>query len=432
MELTVHPARHLRASFQVPGDKALSHRAAILLALSRKGGRIRGYSSAADAASTLAALKALGAGVRRTGEEVVLAGGGREGFQAPEGTIHCANSGSTLRMLAGVLAACPFETRLDGDGSLRRRPMERVAEPLRLMGASVDCEGESGRPPLRVKGGELTGIAYRPPVPSAQVKTAILLAALGAQGMTSVEEALPTRDHTERMLRFLGVEVGMEGGVEGPALYVRGPATLDGGGDLEIPGDPSSAAFFLCAAAGREGSLVTVRGLCLNPGRIGFVAVLRRMGASVAVRQTGMTGGEPVGEIEVEGRALKGTFIPAAEVPSLIDELPALAVAATQALGETRVAGASELRLKESDRISALVAGLRAMGARIEGTDDGFVVQGSARLKGAAVDSAGDHRIAMALAMAGTLVAEGESLVRGAECIAVSLPEFEALLAQAV
>ena len=423
MDLAVRPARGLKARLQVPGDKALSHRAAILLALSRKGGGIRGFSSAADAASTLSVLEALGVDVRRGAGEVRVGGGG---LRPPAGVLDCANSGSTMRMMAGALAARPFEACLDGDASLRRRPMERVAGPLREMGASLACEGSFGRPPLRIRGGSLKGIAFQPSVPSAQVKTAVLLAGLSAEGRTSVEEALPTRDHTERMLGFLGVAVG----VEGRAVFVEGPQSWEGR-DVEIPGDPSSAAFFLCAAAGREGSRVEAEGLCLNPGRIGYVAVLKRMGAAVSVRPQGMAGGEPVGTITVEGRALKGTYIPEAEVPSLIDELPALAVAASQALGETRVEGASELKVKESDRIAALVAGLGAMGARMEATPDGFIVRGPARLRGAVVDSCGDHRIAMALAVAGTM-AEGASLVRGAECIAVSLPEFEGLLAQAI
>ncbi len=421
MDLEVLPAPALRARLKVPGDKALSHRASILLALSRKGGRIRGFSSAADALSTVGVLEALGAAVAREGGEVVLSGGGRESLRAPAGALDCGNSGSTLRMLAGVLAACPFEVTLTGDPSLRRRPMERVAVPLRAMGADISCE-EGGRPPLTVKGGRLKGISWKSPVPSAQVKTAVLLAGLSAEGRTSVEETLPTRDHTERMLRFLGVEVGVADGT----VSVQGGASWEGA-DLDIPGDPSSAAFLLCAAAGRPGSRILAEGVCLNPGRLGFLEVLRRMGACVRVRPMGTAGGEEVGDLEVEGGDLKGTCILPAEVPALIDELPALAVAACQARGETRVTGAGELRVKESDRIDTLVTGLRALGARIEGTADGFLVEGPARLRGAVVGSAGDHRIAMALAMAGTM-AEGRTVVRGAECIGISFPEFSRIL----
>lgn len=423
MDWTVRPCRALDARLSVPGDKALSHRAAILLALSRKGGRISGFSSARDCASTLEILRALGAGISREGEDLRMAGGGWEGFRAPAGPLDCGNSGSTLRMLAGVLAGCPFEARLTGDASLIRRPMARVAEPLGRMGADVACEGPEDRPPLRIRGGTLQGIAYESPVTSAQVKTAVLLAGLRASGRTTFREPIRSRDHTERMLAHLGVPIT----VSGPSVSVEGDAAWEGT-DFEIPGDPSSAAFFLVAAACRRGWKAEVRGVCLNPSRMGFVEVLARMGAEVSVRENRSAGGEPVGAIRVEGADLKGTRIAPGEIPGLIDELPVLALAATQARGATVVEGAGELRHKESDRIEALAAGLNALGARVETLPDGFRIQGATALQGAAVESAGDHRIAMMLALAG-LLAEGDTVVKGAECIGVSFPEFPGLLA---
>ncbi len=422
MDWTVHPCRALDARLSVPGDKALSHRAAILLALSRKGGRISGFSGARDCASTVSVLRALGADVSGEDEALRVAGGGWEGLRAPAGPLDCGNSGSTLRMMAGVLAGCPFEARLTGDDSLRRRPMARVAEPLGRMGADVTCEGPEGRPPLRVRGGRLQGIAYESPVASAQVKTAVLLAGLRASGHTTFREPLRSRDHTERMLGHLGVPVS----VSGTVVSVEGGASWDGG-DLEIPGDPSSAAFFLVAAACRRGWKAEIRGVCLNPSRLGFVEVLARMGAGISVRENRTAGGEPVGAIRVEGADLKGTRIAPAEIPGLIDELPVLALAATQAGGATVVEGAGELRHKESDRIEALAAGLNAMGAGVETLPDGFRIQGATRLRGAAVESAGDHRIAMTLALAG-LLAEGDTTVKGVRCIGISFPEFPGLL----
>lgn len=426
MDLAVFPCRAFDARGGVPGDKAVSHRAAILLALSHRGGMIRGFSSARDCRATLGALRALGARIAQEGPSLVFSGGGWPALRAPLEALDCGNSGSTMRMLAGVAAGCPFEVRLTGDDSLRRRPMARVAEPLRAMGAEVACEGEGGRPPLRVRGRSLKGMTHVLSVASAQVKTAILLAGLRAEGRSTVREPSPSRDHTERMLIHLGVPVL----VEERCVTVEGGASWEGG-DLEIPGDPSSAAFFIAAAACRPGFRARFERVGLNRSRLGFVTVLKRMGAKMAARETGAMGGEPVGILEVEGGGgLRGTRITADEVPGLIDELPVLALAATQAEGETLVEGAGELRVKESDRIEALAAGLRAMGARIETRPDGFLVVGPTPLRGAMVDSFGDHRIAMTLAIAGKL-ATGKTLVRGADCIGVSFPEFPAMLAAA-
>ena len=413
------------ARLVAPPDKALSHRAALLLALSARGGRVRGFSRARDAESTLGVLKALGAGIRREGADLLFSGGGRKSLKAPAGDLDCGNSGSTMRMLAGVLAACPFEGRLVGDASLGRRPMARIADPLAAMGASVFLE--DGHAPLRIRGGRLRGIDWTSPVASAQVKTAVLLAGLAAEGRTSFTEPVSSRDHTERMLGYLGVPVR----TSGTTVSVEGGVSWEGG-DLEIPGDSSSAAFFVVASCLREGWKVRVGQVGLNPTRLGFLRVLERMGARVSIRQDAVVCGEPVGELSAEGGSrLKGIRISAEEVPSLVDELPILALAATQAEGETVVSGASELRVKESDRIAALVAGLGAMGAKIQALPDGFRVEGPTPLKGAAVDSFGDHRIAMTLMVAGKL-ASGRTEVQGADSADVSYPGFAEALEKAV
>lgn len=395
----------------MPGDKAIAHRALLLLAMSRGGGRecrVRGLPEGDDVAATLRVLGALG----RPGG---LASRGRD-------DLDCGDSGSTMRMAAGLLAGRPAEARLVGGPSLSRRPMERVAAPLRLMGAEVVCEGPGGRPPMRIRGGRLKGVDIASPVASAQVKTAVLLSALRAEGMTVFREPAPSRDHTERLLTFLGVRLSKEAN----AIVVEGGQTWDGR-DLEVPGDPSSAAFFAAWAASVDGGRAEIPGLCLNPTRLGFADVLKRMGAKVEIRVERESCGEPVGTLVVEGRGLLGTHIGPSEVPSLIDELPALAIAATQAEGETRVEGAAELRVKESDRIDALARGLRALGAAVEERADGFAIRGPVRMRGAGVDCAGDHRIAMALAVAGAL-AEGETVVKGSECAAKSFPGFAAMM----
>lgn len=421
-DLEVGPSGRFVFRGTVPGDKAIAHRAAFLLALSRRGGLIRGYPEAGDAASTLRVLAALGAGVAREAGGVRLQGGGWEALKAPAAPLDCGNSGSTLRMAAGVLAACAFEAVFTGDASLRRRPMDRVANPLSAMGAVATCEGEGGRLPLRIRGGRLRGVAHRGGPPSAQVKTAVLLAGLAAEGRTSWEETLPTRDHTERLLAFLGVRVEASAG----GVAVGGGQRWEGR-DLDLPGDPSTAAFPLVRAACGEGE-ARVDGMGLNPRRLGFVRALERMGADVAVMPSGVSCGEPVGTVRVRGgRPLRGIRIGPDEVPDLIDELPVLALAGACAEGETRVEGASELRLKESDRIAALVAGLSRLGVRITALPDGFRILGGGALEGAEVDAAGDHRIAMTLALAGTL-ARGRTRVVGAGWAAVSFPGFPALL----
>jgi 3-phosphoshikimate 1-carboxyvinyltransferase len=417
--MRVHQAHAFNGRFNVPGDKSISHRLAILGALAHGDTWIENFSSAADCASTLACLEGLGVHVRRDGNRVGIRGHGPEGLRAPTAVLDAGNSGSTLRMLAGALAGRPFRSVLTGDESLRRRPVERVARPLTAMGARTGSVG--GRPPLTIDGGNLRGIRWEMPVASAQVKTCVLLAGLQAEGTTTVVEPSASRDHTERLLPAFGVPVQKEG----LTVSVHGGRQLVGA-DVTVPGDASSAAFLVVAALVLPDSEVSIEGVLLNPQRVAFIDVLRAMGASI---ETGLVSSEPepVGWIVARSSSLTGTTVPAAIVPGLIDEVPALAVAAAHAHGDFFLTGASELRVKESDRIAALAEGLTRLGASVQELPDGLVVHGGRPLRGATVRSHGDHRIAMALSIAG-LTAEGATLVEEAECASVSFPEFYSFL----
>jgi 3-phosphoshikimate 1-carboxyvinyltransferase len=430
----------------VPGDKSVSHRAAILAALARGRTTITNYSSSADCASTLEALRGLGVSVEREGSTVRVEGSGVDKDAAvlrpSSSPLDCGNSGTTMRLLAGVLASQPFTSVLVGDESLSRRPMRRVVEPLELMGARLSTE--DGHAPLRIEGRRpLTAIEYTTPVASAQVKSCVLLAGLGAEGCTRVRESEATRDHTERMLRWFGVPVacGVERGTEGAADYffaeIEGPSNLVAR-DVEVPGDISSAAFLLAAAALLEGSELHVEGVGLNATRARVIETLRSFGADVREVDSGERCNETVGDVSVRGvgrlassrvySRAGANVLRGSAVPALIDELPLLAVVGSQAEGGLEIRDARELRVKESDRISAVVENLRAMGALVEEFDDGLRVEGRAALRGARLRSFGDHRIAMAFAVA-ALVAEGETYIEGAqECVAVSFPEFFTLL----
>jgi 3-phosphoshikimate 1-carboxyvinyltransferase len=418
----IERARFFRGRFTLPGDKSISHRAAILGAMAEGRTLVRNYSSAADCASTLACLRGLGVAIGRDGDAVSIDGRGLEAWRTPQAVLDAENSGSTIRMLAGALAGRPFRSVLTGDESLRRRPLERVAVPLRAMGATVLTT--DGRPPMTIEGGRLRGLTYDLPVASAQVKTAVLLAGLQAEGRTTVREPAPSRDHTERMLPAFGVRIERDG----LAATVEGGARLRGT-EIAVPGDASSAAFLVVAALVLPDSEVRLDGVLLSPTRTAFLEVLRAMGGRVEARLTA-SDPEPVGSIVASSSHLAGTTVDPALVPSLIDEVPALAAAAAFASGEFTVAGASELRVKESDRIAALAEGLAALGVRVRELPDGLVVDGGAPLRGARVRSHGDHRIAMALSVA-ALAAEGATEVEGAECVAVSFPAFYALLERA-
>jgi 3-phosphoshikimate 1-carboxyvinyltransferase len=419
----ITPAHRFRGRFTLPGDKSLSHRLAILGAIAQGETWIHNFSTSADCASTLGCLAGLGVEIRRLGKTVAIQGRGPEALRAPAGALDAGNSGSTVRMLAGVLASRPFRTVLTGDDSLLTRPMERVAIPLRAMGAVV--VSRDGKPPLTIEGAPLRAIEWDLPVASAQVKTAVLLAGLEARGRTTVREIAPSRDHTERLLPAFGCPIEREG----PSVSIQGGAPLHG---LEwtVPGDISSAAFLVVAALILPGSEVRLDHVLLNPQRTAFLDVLKAMGGRIAsgIEQADP---EPVGWIVAASSDLTGIELPQGLVPSLIDEIPALAVAATHAAGTFTVAGAQELRVKESDRISSLVEGLGRLGAKLTERPDGFLVHGGRPLRGAPVQAWGDHRIAMALAVA-ALSAQGETEIGDAECASVSFPEFYSLLEEAV
>ena len=425
-EAVVRPASRVRGSVRVPGDKSISHRYALLAALARGRSVIHNYSTGADCASTLACLRALGveidtdAGPAGSGTTVRIVGRGLRGLHAPSGELDAGNSGTTLRLLSGVLAAHDFTVSLTGDESLRRRPMRRVIEPLTLMGAHIDSV--DGRAPLSVTGGALRPIDYRVPVPSAQVKSAVLLAGIQTPGETTVREAAPTRDHTELALRAFGTDVVSDG----TAVSVRGGAPLHAA-ELTVPGDVSAATFWAVMAAALPGSDVEFLDLGLNPTRTALLDVLERAGALVERILESHSHLEPRGRVRVRYGGLRPVTLQPAEIPGLIDELPALAAMATHG-GEIHVTGAGELRVKESDRISALAAGLRALGGDVDEFPDGFLVRGRARLAGGTAHAAGDHRLAMAFAVA-ALGATGPSLVTGAEAVAVSYPGFFETLA---
>jgi 3-phosphoshikimate 1-carboxyvinyltransferase len=408
----------------VPGDKSISHRALLIGAICEGETRIGGFGRSADTESTIAALRALGVRVdEHDVDTLTVHGVGLRGLAAPDAPIDCGNAGTLMRLLAGVLAGQAGRFELAGDDSLSRRPMERVAEPLRRMGAEV--ETADGHAPVVVSGGLLQAIDYELPVPSAQVKSAVLLAGVFTDGETTVVEPVPTRDHTERLLERAGATVRRRP----QSVSVKGAERLSLG-ELEIPGDFSSAAALLVAAVTVPGSDVTVHGVGLSPRRTGLLDVLERMGARVAVYNRRPIGGEPAGDVQLRASELVGATVTPAEVPSLVDELPLLALAACHARGETVVTGAAELRLKESDRIDGVVEELRRIGAHIRATSDGFRIRGvPARLRGGTVNARGDHRLAMVGAVAGLSSREGVDL-RGAEAVETSFPGFFRVLEQ--
>jgi 3-phosphoshikimate 1-carboxyvinyltransferase len=418
----VAPARGpLRGAIEVPGDKSIAHRALLFGGIARGTTLVRGVGGGEDNASTMRVLRRLGVAIERGDGAVRVAGRGFAGLEAPNEVLDCANSGTTLRLMCGLLAGRPFASRLTGDASLRRRPMRRVIEPLTAMGASFDSD--EGRPPVTVHGAALRGGAFRLQVASAQVKTCLVLAALQAEGETTIEEPALSRDHTERLLPAFGGTLERRAPL---VIAVRGPQELHGA-EISVPGDPSSAAFWLVAASIVPGSRVSIRGVGVNPTRSGAIDVLRAMGARIRETPRPSIGEEPVADLEVEAAALHGTTVAGETMLRAIDEFPVLAVAAAYARGETSFADAGELRVKESDRIAAMAAGLSRLGVAVEELRDGLVVRGGRGLRGGDVEAHGDHRIAMAFAVA-ALGARGEIAIHGAESIAVSYPEFPATL----
>ena len=423
--MIIKKANLIGGRIELPGDKSISHRAAMLLSAANGTARISNFAASADCSSTLDCLGRLGVQIERSGTTVEIAGVGKRGFRTPTEPLDCGNSGTTMRLLAGLLAGQDVEAVLTGDSSLSGRPMKRVIDPLEKMGARIDSN--SGTAPLAIKGTSgLRAIEHTPPVPSAQIKSCVLLAGLNASGTTTVHESTPTRDHTERMLRWLGVEVSEAASDAGTAISVNGQDELVSR-DIEVPADISSAAFLMAAAIGLPGSEVVLPGVGLNPSRTGIIDVMLRLGADLTVSAERSAANEPAGDIRVRSgfrpsNRRERAVISGPIVANIIDEIPILAVLGTQLDGGLEIRNAAELRVKESDRISAVVENLRRMNANVEEFDDGLFV-GRSQLNGAPIETFGDHRIAMAFAVAG-LFADGDTRIADAACAAVSFPNF--------
>ncbi len=423
--MTIRPARNLRGFLRLPGDKSISHRYGMFAGLAQGTSRLHNYSTGADCASTLGVMQALGAKVTRTSDGVIEVEGVGGKLLAPVAPLDCGNSGSTMRMMAGILAGQPFASELFGDESLSARPMARVIKPLAEMGAKITAAA-GNRPPLKLAGctpGEkLHGIEYTTPVASAQVKSCVLFAGLFAEGETTVVEATPTRDHSEVALRAFGMELRRSSGRAGNRVTLRGGQTLRAI-EAAVPGDISTAAFFLCAAAIFPESQLSIAGLLMNPTRAKLFDHLMALGLRVRVTQMEESHGELIGTVQVEGGTLRGGLIAGADAAALIDEIPVLAAIAPYTTEGIEFRDARELRVKESDRIKSIVANLRAMGAEVEEREDGLRVPGRQKLHGTDLDSFDDHRIAMAFAVA-ALRAEGETTIHRADAARISFPEF--------
>jgi 3-phosphoshikimate 1-carboxyvinyltransferase len=426
-DLTVSPVHQpLRGRIQVPADKSISHRAAILGMLAKGDTRIKNFLPSETTHATVNVLKAMGADIEQPDPDtLVIQGRGLRSLHEPTDVLFCLGSGTTMRLMAGVCAGQDFLSILDGTAVLKRRPMARVVEPLRTMGATILGRGDGRLPPLAIRGGHLHGIEYTLPVASAQVKSAILLAGLFADGPTTVREPGPSRDHTERMLKVFGVTVDT---LADFGIRVSPPPTLNSPLSTFVPNDISSAAFFIVAALLVPGSELGIERVGINCTRTGLLDVLAQMGAEVSIENRREESGEPVADLVIRASTgLVAAEISGEVVPRMIDEFPILAVAATQAQGETLVRDAQELRVKESDRIAALAQELRRMGAQIEEREDGFVIAGPTDLRGAHVSAHNDHRLAMSLVVAG-LIARGETTIEGWECVADSFPNFNHVL----
>jgi 3-phosphoshikimate 1-carboxyvinyltransferase len=419
----VHRAPVIQTEIEVPGDKSISHRAVFIAALANGPCVIRGFLTSDDCLATVEAMRSLGVQIDHPEPTTLVVHGTRKQLTPPDGDIYCGNSGTTMRLLAGILAAQPFKSRLTGDASLSKRPMKRIIEPLTEMGAKITTEGPKNTPPLVIEGAKPHPIQYFMPVASAQVKSAILLAGLFAKGRTSITEPSQSRDHTERMLTYFLVRPQRDD----LTVSITGEQTPESR-DFTVPGDISSAAFWLVAAAAQPRSHLLVKGVGLNKTRTGVLGVLLRMGASVHEIEKDEEG-EPWGSVEIEGARLKGTVIQGKEIPNVIDEIPILAVAGALALGTTIIADAKELRVKETDRLAAIAINLKAMGVEVTEQEDGLEIIGGAPLRGARLQSFGDHRIAMAFAIAG-LFAEGETIIEDVDCVATSYPGFYKTLEQ--
>ena len=422
MQYRVKPATGLQGSVRLPGDKSISHRYAMIASVAEGVSRIENYSSGADCQSTLGCMRALGIEIEKQDRTVTIHGRGLDGLRAPAAVLDAGNSGSTIRMLSGMLAAQRFTSTITGDESLSARPMERIMKPLALMGAGLSAR-DGKYPPLEIRGARLKPIQYEPPVASAQVKTCVLFAGLHTEGVTSVVERVGTRDHSEVALQEFGAEVEKDG----PVISIQGRPKLVAR-DLTVPGDLSSAAFFLVAANLFPGSRVAIEGVGLSPSRTQLLDWLMMAGAHVRVLDAGLKAGEMVGSILVEGRPMQGGVIEGAMAAGLIDEIPVLAVLGAVSKQGITVRDAKELRVKETDRIATVAENMRRMGIEISTTEDGFHIPGGQRFHAAEVDSFGDHRIAMAFAVAGLAADGGETTIDNAGAASVSFPEFYATL----
>ncbi len=422
MNKIIKPARRLAGELRFPGDKSISHRYAMLSAIAEGPSEIRSFAESADCHSTLNCLEKLGVKITRQGNLIGIEGVGPDGLQASAEPLDAGNSGSTIRMLSGILSGQPFRTVIGGDASLSRRPMKRVMEPLARMGARI-TSAEGGRPPLVIEGGKLQPIHYDLPVASAQVKTSVLFAGLFAKGLTEVVEPRRTRDHSEIALEQMGAQISRQGST----ISVQGKARLRGC-KLSVPGDLSSAAFFLVAGLLVPGSDLTFYDVGLNPTRTAIIDFLQSIGGKIEVLKVAASNGEPIGNLRVSAGRLRGGEIPLEMIPGLIDELPVLAVLGTQTEQGLVFHGAQELRVKESDRIAAVAENLRKLGAEVEEFPDGLRIAGGQKLQGAEVSSFGDHRIAMAFAVAG-LVAQGDTTITDSACVQISFPKFFETLA---
>ncbi|SNS81437.1 3-phosphoshikimate 1-carboxyvinyltransferase [Anaerovirgula multivorans] len=416
-----HKIHKLEGKITIPGDKSISHRAVMLSSISKGTSRVSGFLRGEDCLSTIACFQGLGIEIEDKGEEIVIDGKGLNGLKEPENVLDAGNSGTTMRLLSGILAGQEFLTIVTGDGSLRKRPMARIATPLRQMGATIEGRDKGNLAPLVIRGGNLKAIDYASPVSSAQVKSAILLAGLYSEGNTIVREEIVSRDHTENMLTSLGANIKRENGVvtlEKSELF---------GQDIQVPGDISSAAFFMAAAAAIPGSHLIIERVGLNPTRTGIIDVLKAMGADIEIDNLFTSGGEEIGDIIVKGKKLKATSLTKEIMPRLIDEIPVIAVIAAVAEGKTTITGAEELKVKESNRITSMVTEMKKLGIQATELSDGMEIEGPNEIGGGQIESYGDHRIAMAMAIAG-LFANAPVEIQNSECIAVSFPGFEETL----
>lgn len=424
MILKLSPAKKIYGKIKVPGDKSISHRAALLAAIAEGKTKINNYLFSDDCITTLNCLKNLGVKINQRANNVFIEGINLNNFKVKKNILNCGNSGTTTRLLLGILAGQNFSITLKGDNSLSKRPMMRVVKPLAMMGAEIKGKNNDGYLPLTIQGKfPLQAISYDLPVASAQVKSCLMLAALYAEGETKISEPIQSRDHTERMFKLFNINFE----TKDKKIKIKGMQKLLSPGEIKIPGDISSAAFFIAAAVVIPNSHLIIENIGLNPTRLGFCEVLKKMGADIKIYQTNTYGEEAVGEIEVHSSELKGTGISEEIIPQVIDEIPLIAVLAAKAQGQTIIRGARELRVKESDRIHTVVTELKKAGVNVQELDDGMIICGGKNVKGAVFNSYNDHRIAMAFSVL-SLFAEGNSEINDAECINISFPDFEKIL----